>query len=224
MSEEQGSSGPGFSEIFADTSVLFDYAIDNKQEARTLLQHDQISKVISKSVKREFENVFQRRQKLHESILKFARRGDLEQFDPPGDVRLTGNDWGYIEQLLNELMELEGKAEAVRRLNERRRRLKRAKRQLFESPDCLIADVCSPKRDPVLNGYLQTDIKNRADVRIVCEAVQWTLNGGSGAFVTSDLDDLLSNADAINKHIEQWNDEGVLDIFSVEGFVDNQLN
>lgn len=219
MSNEVQPSEIDFSEVFTDTSVLFDYALGDDCDADTLFDQHSSTKVVSKSVKREFNRVYERREKLHQALLKLARQGELEQFDPPGDVNLTSNDWGYVEQLLDQLFEIEDDAEVVRRLNEKRRQLKNAKRLLFEASESLIHRVCSPDRDPMLKGYLQMDVENTADVRIICEVVQWTLNGGSGTFLTSDSDDILSNSGVINKHIQRYDSDGELTVLSATSFI-----
>jgi hypothetical protein len=195
MSEEQDRNGSGRIETFTDTSVLFNYALDVRQQrAEELLVEHRCIVITSETVKREFEGVMERRQQIHTELLPYIKRHEVVEYEPSNRDKLTENDWGYVQDFQDALSELEP-AEAARRVQERNRQLKQGYRELFESdsPHVIVARV--PPRDARLLGNLSGIIENDADARILCDAVEWVRDGGSGVFLTSDSDDMLASDD-----------------------------
>lgn len=191
MSESEESHSDSHSEAFTDTSVLFNFALDvQQQRANELLVHHECLVVASPTVKREFERVMERRQQIHTQLLPFIKRGEVDEFEPENPESLTSNDWGYVRDFQSTLSELEP-AEAARRVQERNRQLKQGYRELFEfdPPHVIVAQV--PPRDASLLGRLSGVVQNDADARILCDAVEWSRDGGSGIFLTSDAGDML---------------------------------
>lgn len=179
------------SEVFADTSVLFNFALDgNPKGAKELFREHDCRKVVSQQVKEEFDGVRENREKIHRSLLEYASKDKVKEFRLSDIDGLSSNDRGYARELRDELLAMD-KGEAVRRLREKRRKLDTAARELFE--EGLVDEVlkgCS--RDTQLKGYLGAVMENKADVRIVCDAVYWHREmDGSGTFLASDKDDIL---------------------------------
>jgi len=179
------------SEIFADTSVLFNFAIDdNPKGAKELFEEHDCGKIVSQQVKEEFDGVRENREKIHRFLLEYASKDEVEEFRLSDIDGLSPNDRSYARELRDELVAMD-EVEAVSRLREKRRNLDTAARELFE--EGLIDEVlegCS--RDTQLKGYLGAVMENEADVRIVCDAVYWHRKmDGSGTFLASDKDDIL---------------------------------
>jgi hypothetical protein len=180
---------------FTDTSVLFDYALDGRAPAETLfLDTPAVSKVTSKRGRNEFEAVRERRVAIHREF-RGHLPGDLEEFDPEGLSELTGNDLGYLTDLFNELLEIEDDAEALRRLNEKKRQLNTAHRELFSGTNPAVEVVEVGTIDIQLRDALALEIDNMDDVRLLCDVVEWTRDGGTGVFLTSDAKDFLPEQD-----------------------------
>jgi hypothetical protein len=182
--------------VFTDTSVLFNYALDiDHQRADELLCNHGCRVVASKTVQNEFEKVQERRQQLHDDLLPYAKQDAIDKFEPSSSADLTANDRRYIREFTQILSELEP-AEAMRRVQERNRRLKRGCRELFKFEGSLVAIVSVPSRDAQLVGYLASLVDNDDDARILCDAVEWTRDGGSGNLVTSDTEDMLGQSES----------------------------
>lgn len=195
MSERQNRRGSGRLETFTDTSVLFNYALDVRQQrAEELLVEHRCVVVTSETVKREFEGVMERRQQIHTELLPYIKRSEVVEYEPSNRDALTENDWGYVQDFRDTLSKLEP-AEAARQVQERNRQLKQGYRELFESnsPHVIVAQI--PPRDARLLGNLSGIIENDADARILCDAVEWVRDGGSGIFLTSDAGDMLAGDD-----------------------------
>ncbi|MDQ2052907.1 hypothetical protein RBH26_20915 [Natronolimnohabitans sp. A-GB9] len=215
MSDSESDSNSGKIEAFTDTSVLFNFALDVRQQrADELLRHHECSIVASDTVKREFEKVMERRQQIHTQLLPYIKRDEIGEFEPDNSEELTSNDWGYIRNFQSTLTEL-GPAEAARRVQERNRQLKQGYRELFEldTPHVILVQI--PSRDASLLGSLSGVIENDADARILCDAVEWVRDSGSGIFITSDVDDMLSDSDTTEEASEE--NGGLSDSF--EGFL-----
>lgn len=206
MSESEESNGDGQLDAFTDTSVLFNFALDVRQQrADELLVEHTCSVVASNTVKREFEGVMSRRQRIHTQLLPYIKRGEVENFKPENPDSLSPNDWGYIREFRDTLSKLEP-AEAARRIQERNRQLKQGYRQLFEFDPPLVIVAQVPSRDASLLGNLSGIIENDADARIICDAVEWGRDGGSGIFLTSDAGDMLAEGNSEDDESEEGND------------------
>lgn len=215
MSESEEGHGDGQLDAFTDTSVLFNFALDVRQQrADELLVEHTCSVVAGDTVKREFEGVMSRRQQIHTQLLPYIKRGEVANFEPENPDSFTPNDWGYVREFRDTLSTLEP-AEAARRVQERNRQLKQGYRQLFEfdPPLVIIAQVSS--RDARLLGHLSGIIENDADARILCDAVEWGRDGGSGIFLTSDAGDMLAEG---NSEEDDTGESNVLPD-SFEGFL-----
>lgn len=237
------------SEVFTDTSVLFNYSLDdNPKGAKKLFREHDCRKVVSQQVKDEFDRVRENREKIHRSLLERASKGTVDDFRPGSIDGLSQNDRSYAVELQNELCEMD-EVEAVRRIREKHRKLDTASRELFD--EGLVDEVlhgCS--RDTQLKGYLEAVMESPADVRIVCDAVYWHREeNGSGTFLASDKDDILgedsseedgsepeeseelsfesllkddrSMREKINNQIEQrYGSDATLDILSIHEFLE----
>jgi len=191
MADESRAAEIDTSAVFTDTSVLFDYAIDDVEPAEELLLNTpQVAKLTSKRGKNEFESVCSKREAVHRE-LQSCIPGELEEFEPNGLDNLSKNDWDYITELFNELLSKEDDAEALRRLNEEKRKLKTARRELFDSPEAALEVVEVGPIDIQLRDSLATEIDNMDDVRLLCDVVEWAREGGTGVFLTSDETDFL---------------------------------
>jgi hypothetical protein len=184
---------PETSAAFTDTSVLFDYGIDDDEAAQRLFREaTAVEKVTSKRGQQEFESVCTNRAAIHESLQSYIP-GELEEFEPDELDQLTGNDWDYLIHLFNELLTVEDNAEALRRLNEAKRKLQTAQRELFRDPDPFVTVVEVGPIDIRLRDQLATEIDNMDDVRLLCDVVEWTRDDGTGTFLTSDYTDFLED-------------------------------
>lgn len=108
MSESEENYNDGHLEAFTDTSVLFNFALDVRQRrADELLIEHTCSVVVSHTVKREFEGVMSRRQRIHTQLLPYIKRGEVENFEPENPDSFSKNDWGYVREFRDTLSELE---------------------------------------------------------------------------------------------------------------------
>lgn len=190
-------SGPDSadSDVFGDTCVLFDYAVEGRDAARRLFEdRDDVEKVVSPRIRREFESVSGRHQDIHREFLEFATSEGIEAYDPK-EVGSQSNDLRYAIDLYSELAALDDTVEVVRRLNELVNRLEKAEEELF-GPDGRVRVIDVDGLDPQLKGHLSGVVSNDADVRVLCDAVAWRRNGGSGVFLSEDTEDILGAGEA----------------------------
>ncbi|UPM45348.1 hypothetical protein [Halocatena salina] len=193
MSKRKNNHSNDQLEVFTDTSVLFNFALDVQQHrADELLVHHECIVVASDTVKREFEGVMERRQRIHTQLLPYIKRNEVQHFEPENPDSLTPNDWGYVQDFRDTLSELKP-AEAAHRVQERNRQLKQGYREIFEFDSPYVILVQVPSRDASLLGNLSGIVQNDADARILCDAVEWRRDGGSGLFLTSDTGDMLAD-------------------------------
>jgi hypothetical protein len=78
-------------------------------------------------------------------------------------------------------------------LNELINRLEKARDELFGSEGC-VAVLAVDGVDAQLMGLLRGVVENEADVRVLCDAVAWRRDGGSGVFLTEDTEDILGDS------------------------------
>lgn len=204
-------------DVFNDTCVLFDYAVEDRSAATELFEEQTtIEKVASRRVKREFQSVSGRHQDIHRELLEVASRGELSEYEPE-TLNGRANDVGYVINLYTELASLDDRVEVVRRLNELVNRLEKADGELFgEDGAVKIIDVQGG--DGKLTGLLKIVVSNEADVRMLCDAVEWRRNGGSGNFLSEDVNDILgkespSSEEREVKSSENNSDGGLSDSF-----------
>jgi hypothetical protein len=153
-----------------------------------------------------------RRQQLHTELLPYIKRDKVEEFEPTSADSLTPNDWSYVREFRTTLSEL-APAEAARRVQERNRQLKQGYRELFDMKSPLVVVVDVPSRDASLLGRLSGTVDNDADARILCDAVEWCRDGGSGLFVTSDVGDMLAEAEDDDEDTDSGENDGLPDSF-----------
>ena len=188
MTENGG--GTGASEVFGDTCVLFDYAVEGREAAQKLFEdRSDVEKIASKRIKREFESVADRQQDIHRELLEVATSAELEEYDPDA-VGGQSNDLTYTIDLYADLLALKDTVEVVRRLNELINRLNKAKEELFGQGG-LVMVIDIDGLDAQLKGLLAGVVDNDADVRVLCDAVAWRRDGGSGIFLSEDTEDIL---------------------------------
>ena len=179
-------------DVFADTCVLFDYAVERESEAIAVFEdRSALDKVVSQRIEREFDSVATRQQDIHRELLEFATRGKLDEYEPE-NVGRQKNDVRYVVDLYSELTDAEDDVEAVRRLNELINRLEKARDELF-GPEGRLTILTVDGVDAQLMGLLRGVVENEADVRVLCDAVDWKRNGGSGVFLTEDIEDILGD-------------------------------
>lgn len=219
MASDTERPEPDTTAVFTDTSVLFDYGIDDEEPARVLfVEKRAVGKVTSKRGKNEFDSVCSNREEIHRTLQSYIP-GDLEAFDPDSLDHLTDNDLGYLFDLFSELLDTEDDREALRRLNEEKRKLKTAQRELFSDRDAFVEVIEVGPIDIQLRDHLATEIDNMDDVRLLCDAVEWSRNGGTGTFLTSDKDDFQDTEDESTSE-NTANDESDGLSETLEGFTD----
>lgn len=190
----EDSPDGGVDDVFNDTCVLFDYAIDAREESRRLFdERTDVEKVVSPRIKREFESVSKRQQDIHRELLEFATSGELDDYEA-NSLKGQSNDLSYVIDLYSELLEFDDTVEVVRRLNELINRLEKVHEELFGS-DELVTVLDIDGLDPQLKGLLSVVVSNDDDVRVLCDAVAWRRKGGSGTFLTEDTEDILGKDD-----------------------------
>jgi hypothetical protein len=84
-------------------------------------------------------------------------------------------------------------------LNEKKRQLNTAHRELFGGAEPAVEVVEVGTIDIQLRDALALEIDNMDDVRLLCDVVEWTRDGGTGVFLTSDAKDFLSDQDESNR-------------------------
>lgn len=197
MSRSTDPSEIDFTEAFSDTSVLFNYTFgqDDGEAAELLRDHD-CENVVSSSVRSEYRDVRDRRKSIVKSMLKAQGRGDFDDWEPPSQIDLGGNDLDYMISLMEELHSMDSDA-LRKRLNIEERRIRRGWQSLFESPDGYIDVVWQCDVDPRILANIRSTVDNESDSQILCEAADWASTGGSGTMVTGDYDDMIANRDSI---------------------------
>lgn len=181
-------------EAFLDTSVCFNYTFDDDGgHARRLLPDHPIEAIVSDSVKREFESVKKRREKICKEVLRHAKRDEIEEFEPSNPDRLSDNDWAFVDRFTEILGPLDP-VQVVRRINEKLNQLQTGYEDLFSKPDPHLSILPPQSRDGALMGDLRTRVANEADCRIICDAVEWCDADRGDHFLTSDKEDILGRA------------------------------
>lgn len=219
MSSSINPSQLDFSEAFADTSVLFNFTFDEDDgEAKELLCDNDCDNVVSSSVRSEYKDVRDRRKSIVKSMLKAQGSGEFDDWDPPSHIDLGGHDLDYMIGLMEELHSMNA-TKLKKRLKTEERRIIRGWETLFESPDGYIDTVWQCDRDPTVLANLRSTVDNESDCQILCEAVDWSSNGGSGTMVAGDYDDMISNRDSISNTLDSIVQADSLSLLSVEEFL-----
>jgi hypothetical protein len=191
---------------FVDTCILLNYVNRywERDKVSELLSADDVEHVISDAVAEEFETVCERRRDIYSEMVAFLleQDDDITSFDPAErGLRTAGNDAEHIRTIQFELADTASDSREVLRL------LCRFLRNLDDAVDKVmtefvdrIADPCGPI---MLSFRLADVVDNTADVRVLCDAAQWSADGGSGVFVTLDSTDIIDNEAAINATLER---------------------
>lgn len=210
------------SSVFTDTCILLDYVLRRDDHSIEIFDVHSARKVVSKSVEHEFGKVRNRLKVIVKQMKTYARRGELADYELPDDDEFNKNDERFVADLKSELdRTTEDEIEAGRRLKEYLRWLEAGKRDLFDESTGHIDEVWSGTRDPGLQGYLQVDVENPADVRVLCDAVDWAVSSsdGTGTLVTADWGDLLSNREKIAATTERHDSSGELTVLRPSEFL-----
>lgn len=219
MSSSPEASQIDFSEGFSDTSVLFNYTFDQDDgEAKELLCGHDCDNIVSSSVREEYENVRDRRKSIVKSMLKAQGQGEFDDWEPPTHIDLGGHDLEYMISLMEELHSLDSN-KLRKRLKTEERRIIRGWETLFESPDEYIDLVWQGNRDPTILANIRSIINHENDSQILCEAVDWAGNGGSGTVVAADHDDMISNREEISNGLDSITGASDLTLLTTDEFL-----
>lgn len=198
--------------VFCDTSVLLDYVLDQgNAAAQKLLVESERLVIVSETVEEELERVPDRREEVYIDFIEIITSEDesLEYQTVSDREYLHPNDRSFFERLRTELAEDDEAKERLKRLREKQRTIDRRYGQIRE----IIHGVVERNDDLGLILQLGTVVDNEDDCQVLGDAVQWSRSGGSGAFATLDVDDILSNSESINDVVEKYHDsEAALDI------------
>ncbi|OYR59957.1 hypothetical protein [Halorubrum ezzemoulense] len=206
-------------EVFCDTCVLISYILDQQNEgARKLLLESEFDKAISEKVEEEFQRVPDRKDEIYHDFIEVIISDEDDIAEQKADERdyLKYNDIGFFNQLRDDIQQGESQKEQMRILREKQKVADRRYGRVQE-----IVGEPYPRNDDIglLLGIGQ-EVSNEDDCQVVCDAVSWNLNGGSGKFATLDKKDLLSNERDINRAIgEKKGSEGTLDISLPKAYV-----
>lgn len=193
-----------FSEASFDTSVLFNYTLgEDSGQARTILSEPSTFSVVSKNVKDEYEGVRTNRKKGIRSMLKAAGEGSFEEWEPPHSLNLSVRDREWCKELHDELCEISSDDKIEAALSQARRRFDEGYRTLFTNANRWIDHVSPAHSNVLLIGYLCSIENHRDDMNILCDAASWSAAGGSGTFVTSDKEHMLSNRSEIMEMVRR---------------------
>jgi|GEM_PF-5655920 len=216
---------PSFEAAFSDTCILLDFVLKQDDgSAKELLKAHRAENVISRTVKREFENVKDRRQELVRSVLKEHKRGDLDDWEPPQSINLSRNDRMYCAELLSDLREMKSDRDVLKFLSEKERQLRQGKDKLLEEPDAIIDTVWSGDRSATLLGNLRGCVTNGNDRKVICDAADWADQNGTNTLVSSDEDDIISARDRIEELVERDLSVSQLKILTKEEFLSRDTN
>lgn len=219
MSSSLEASQIDFSEAFSDTSVLFNYTFDQDDgEAEELLCDHDCDDIVSSSLRDEYKNVRDRRKSIVKSMLKAQGRGEFDDWEPPSHINSGGHDLDYMISLMEELHSLDSN-KLRKRLKIEERRITRGWETLFESPDEYIDLVWQCDRDPTILANIRSTVNHENDSQILCEAVDWAGNGGSGTVVAADHDDMISNREEISDTLDSISGASDLTLLTTDKFL-----
>jgi hypothetical protein len=193
--------------VFLDTCILLNYVnrFWEGDKVSDLLDTDDVEHVISETVAEEFEDVCERREEIYPDMVSFLLEAsedeDISSFDPSErDVRIAGNDRNHVRTIQFELASVDDQREVLRLLRRFLRNLETVIETVTEDIVDTVVEPCAP----ILLTFRVADVvPNDADAKVVCDAAQWTADGGPGVFATLDSTDLLDNETAINEVLER---------------------
>lgn len=185
------SAQPESEEVFIDTNVGYHYAYNNDDGAsRTLICSHESTQVASDSVVREFERLVQIRSEIANQLIAALGNHEIESFSFSDEENMSSNDKDFLNDCL-EIIEDSPKKDAVIRIEERIQILNTAYSNLFSEPNPMVHNLGSPQYPASLRGSISVVVSNESDCRILSEATEWSKNGGSGIFTTTDRGDIL---------------------------------
>lgn len=206
MSVESATKGK---DVFCDTSVLIDYVLDQGNTgARELLIESAQEKIISEKVEEEFEKVPDRKDEIYYDFLDIITSEEEDIAEQKADERdyLKKNDIGFFNSLRSDISEGESTRDKMRILRETQKIADRRYGRVEE-----IVGEPHPQNDDLdLIFKLGSVINNEDDCQVICDAVDWSINGGSGNFATLDKHDLINNREDINQAIKSKKDHSAI--------------
>lgn len=213
------SAAPGPA-VFCDTSVLLSYVLDQDGPGveRLLIESDR-PKVISETVDREFHRVPDRREAVYRDFLRLVTADDESVAEATVAERdyLRPNDAGFFRTLRDEITRAEDVEAKLTTIREKQRIVDRR----FGRLEQILHEVYPRSDDIALLLSLGSVVDNEDDCQVLCDAVAWSADGGSGAFTTLDRADIVSNAEQINDAArEQRPARATLDIAPPTAFHD----
>ncbi|MFB1063553.1 hypothetical protein [Natrinema sp. H-ect4] len=214
------SVGSGeFESLFTDTCILLSFTLnDDDGTAQVLLEEHQADNVVGNTVKREFQNVKERRELIVESIYGCT---DLGNWTVPSSVNMSPNDRNWCAELLAEIDSLGDRESIKKRLSFEERKIKRGWDLLFGSTKPLIDDVWPNTLDARLLGDLRAHVDNESDRKVICECADWGANGGTGILITTDYQDIISAKSDIRSCVNRNRNFEEINIFNPTEFLEN---
>lgn len=207
--------------VFCDTSVLLNYVLNQGDDgAQKLLAESDRLIVISEKVDTEFEQVPDRRDDIYLDFMQLISSDgeSIEDLSVTDRDYLMSNDEAFFVELKDAVTDGDGTKERLSRLRERMKIIDRRHGQTRE----IVHEISNQNNDLGLLLQLGRVIENDDDCQVVADAVQWSENGGSGAFATLDVGDLIANAEAINEIVGEYHDENAtLEIGRPDAFVEH---
>jgi hypothetical protein len=205
------SAAPGPA-VFCDTSVLLSYVLDQDGPGveRLLIESDR-PKVISETVDREFHRVPDRREAVYRDFLRLVTADDESVAEATVAERdyLRPNDAGFFRTLRDEITRAEDVEAKLTTIREKQRIVDRR----FGRLEQILNEVYPRSDDIALLLSLGSVVDNEDDCQVLCDAVAWSADGGSGAFTSLDRDDIVSNAEQIDDAVrENYSPSATLDI------------
>ncbi|TKX85214.1 hypothetical protein EXE43_14805 [Halorubrum sp. SS5] len=214
-----------FDAAFSDTCVLFDHILNQDDgAANEILTEHESENVVSNTVKREFDGVKERRSKLIKSIIKSHKTDQLDDWEPPSSLNLSGNDYEFCEDTFSDLREMRSDSEIIQYLSEKERQFQAGEESLFDEPDAVIDTIWSGSRSAALLGSLRACVGNDNDRKVIADAADWASEKTMNSLITADQDDIISARERVEEHIERDRDVGELFILSKDQFLDLDPN
>jgi hypothetical protein len=213
-------TAPARSEVFCDTSVLLSYVLNQERVGveRLLLGSDR-PKVVSETVDEEFHRVPDRREDVYQDFLKLIADDSAAVADATVAERdyLKPNDRAFFRELRDAVADSDGIEAQLRTIREKQKIVDRR----FGQVEQLIDEVYPRSDDVTVLLSLGRVVDNQDECQVLCDAVAWSEDGGSGSFTSLDRGDIVSNAAEINDAITDSRDEtATLDIALPESFDD----
>lgn len=202
-------------EAFTDSSVIFNYILD--QDPRPTIEYFHVHesrKIAGSYVREEVYSAKKRRVAFFEWL---STQGEIK---PTSVVdytdHLSTNDEGYIRDLLYDIdKRFDSFRDKVEAIQNEITRLDAGIDEMFENDDPRIDEVVTYSISDKLKRSINGIINHRHDSKIVTNAAHWSADEATGIFVHCDEDDLTGNEE--DTGTEQ--SEGLPD--TLEGLLEN---